>query len=93
MVWDWYAMRRAMVAPVEPNAAHRALAHFEQRHPGRLTLITQNVDGLHQRAGSSGVLALHGKPVRRPLAGCAAALLRSGAGGSRQPAALRPLRQ
>lgn len=60
MVWDWYAMRRAMVAPVQPNAAHRALADFQRRHPGRLTLITQNVDGLHQRAASSGVLALHG---------------------------------
>jgi NAD-dependent deacetylase len=60
MVWDWYAMRRAMVAQVEPNAGHRALAEFAARHPGRLTLVTQNVDGLHQRAGSPGVLALHG---------------------------------
>lgn len=60
MVWDWYAFRRDMIAKVEPNAGHRALAEFAQRHPGRLTLITQNVDGLHQRAGSPGVLALHG---------------------------------
>jgi NAD-dependent deacetylase len=60
MVWDWYAFRREMVARVEPNAGHRALAAFAQRHPGRLTLITQNVDGLHQRAGSVEVLALHG---------------------------------
>jgi len=60
MVWDWYAFRREMVARVEPNAGHRALAAFAQRHPQRLTLITQNVDGLHQRAGSVGVLALHG---------------------------------
>jgi NAD-dependent deacetylase len=60
LVWDWYASRRQMIARVEPNAGHRALADFQQRHPGRLTLITQNVDGLHQRAGSSGVLALHG---------------------------------
>jgi NAD-dependent deacetylase len=60
MVWDWYAFRREMIAKVEPNAGHRALAEFERRHPGRLTLITQNVDGLHQRAGSEGVLALHG---------------------------------
>jgi NAD-dependent deacetylase len=59
-VWDWYAFRRAMLAKVEPNAGHRALAAFAQRHPGRLTLITQNVDGLHQRAGSPDVLALHG---------------------------------
>jgi len=60
MVWDWYAFRRDMIAKVEPNAGHRALAAFAQRHPQRLTLITQNVDGLHQRAGSNDVLALHG---------------------------------
>ncbi len=59
-VWDWYAFRREMIAKVAPNAGHRALAAFAQRHPGRMTLITQNVDGLHQRAGSAGVLALHG---------------------------------
>jgi NAD-dependent deacetylase len=59
-VWDWYAMRREKMKGVSPNAGHRALAAFAQRHPGRLTLITQNVDGLHQRAGSPGVLALHG---------------------------------
>jgi NAD-dependent deacetylase len=60
MVWDWYAFRREMIARLDPNAGHRALAAFAQRHPGRLMLITQNVDGLHQRAGSEGVLALHG---------------------------------
>lgn len=62
-VWDWYVFRREMIAKVEPNAGHMALAAFAQRHPGRLTLITQNVDGLHQRAGSPGVLALHGNIV------------------------------
>ena len=59
-VWDWYLSRREAVGTVEPNAGHRALAAFANRHPGRLTLVTQNVDGLHQRAGSAGVLALHG---------------------------------
>ncbi|GAB3760193.1 NAD-dependent deacylase [Ramlibacter monticola] len=59
-VWDWYLLRREMVAKVEPNAGHRAIAAFQQRHPGRLAVVTQNVDGLHQRAGSPGVLALHG---------------------------------
>lgn len=60
MVWDWYRVRREMIRKVEPNAGHFALARFQQRHPGRLTLVTQNVDGLHQRAGSPEVLALHG---------------------------------
>lgn len=60
LVWDWYALRREMIAKVAPNAGHLALAEFAMRHSGRLTLITQNVDGLHQRAGSQGVLALHG---------------------------------
>ena len=60
MVWDWYAERRASIAQVQPNAGHLALAAYAQRHPGRLTLVTQNVDGLHQRAASPGVLALHG---------------------------------
>ena len=58
-VWDWYAERRARLADVLPNAGHVALAEFQARHPDRLTLITQNVDGLHQKAGSTGVLALH----------------------------------
>jgi len=59
-VWDWYAMRRDALAHVQPNAGHVALAEFQRRHPGRLAVVTQNVDGLHQRAGSTGVLALHG---------------------------------
>ncbi len=59
-VWDWYAHRREMIAAVLPNAGHKALAAFAQRHPGRLTLMTQNVDGLHQLAGQSDALALHG---------------------------------
>lgn len=59
-VWDWYQFRRELVAKTEPNAGHRALAGFAAREPGRLVLVTQNVDGLHQRAGSEGVLALHG---------------------------------
>lgn len=78
MVWDWYAMRREMVAKVQPNAGHLAIAAFQQRHPGRLTVATQNVDGLHQRAGSPGVLALHGniaddKWLDRPRACCTGA--------------------
>ena len=48
-VWGWYQHRRQMLADVQPNDGHRALAEFALRHPGRLTLVTQNVDGLHQR--------------------------------------------
>src|SRR5687767_9505903 len=57
-VWSWYQMRRDKLVDVSPNAGHIGIARFQQRHPGRLALITQNVDGLHQRAGSVGVLAL-----------------------------------
>ena len=78
LVWDWYVLRREQLARVEPNAGHRAIAAFQQRHPGRLTVATQNVDGLHQRAGSPGVLALHGSILDDcwldpPRACCAAA--------------------
>ncbi len=59
-VWDWYVYRREMIAAVAPNAGHLALAAFAQRYPGRMTLITQNVDGLHQLAGHTDALALHG---------------------------------
>ena len=60
MVHDWSAARREKIAEVQPNAGHHAVAAFQQRHPGRMTVVTQNVDGLHQRAGSPEVLALHG---------------------------------
>lgn len=59
-VWNWYAHRRAALGPVAPHAGHHALAAFAHRHPGRLTLITQNVDGLHQLAGNTEAIALHG---------------------------------
>jgi NAD-dependent deacetylase len=62
-VWDWYAMRREMVARVAPNPAHFALAELERRVPAFL-LATQNVDGLHQRAGSVRVVELHGNITR-----------------------------
>lgn len=59
-VWRWYAHRREQLDAVVPNAGHQALAQWALRHPGRMTLITQNVDGLHQLAGSEDVLCLHG---------------------------------
>jgi len=59
LVWEWYDWRRSIVAQAQPNAGHRALVSLAKRVP-RLTLITQNVDGLHERAGSENVLRLHG---------------------------------
>jgi NAD-dependent deacetylase len=63
LVWQWYEWRRALVAKAQPNAAHAALAALA-RHVKLLTLVTQNVDGLHQRAGSEGVIELHGNLAR-----------------------------
>ncbi len=62
-VWDWYAMRREMVARAEPNPGHLALAAIERRTP-RFLLATQNVDGLHARAGSTRMVELHGNISR-----------------------------
>lgn len=62
-VWDWYAMRRQTLAQVEPNAGHHALVSWAQRC-AEFTVITQNVDGLHQRAGSDAVIELHGNILR-----------------------------
>src|SRR6185503_12988946 len=59
LVWDWYASRRAQLNQVTPNPGHHALVEMEQRVPDFL-LATQNVDGLHARAGSRRVLELHG---------------------------------
>jgi NAD-dependent deacetylase len=59
-VWDWYAERREGVQRAEPNAGHHALAAFAARRPGVLTLVTQNVDDLHQRAGNIDTIRLHG---------------------------------
>jgi NAD-dependent deacetylase len=59
LVWEWYDWRRGLIARCEPNAAHRTLAEMESEY-GDFTLITQNVDDLHQRAGSRRMLRLHG---------------------------------
>ncbi len=63
LVWDWYAMRRQRADTVQPNPGHHALAEMGRRFPA-FTLITQNVDGLHQKAGSVDVLELHGNITR-----------------------------
>lgn len=58
-VWSWYRMRRLRVAEAVPNPGHLALVTMERTVP-RLSLITQNVDGLHEKAGSRDVIELHG---------------------------------
>lgn len=59
LVWEWYDWRRGLIAKAEPNAGHLALVELEKRVPA-FDLITQNVDGLHRRAGSRNVTCLHG---------------------------------
>lgn len=63
LVWDWYAWRRQLVAHAQPNAGHQALVAMQRLVP-QFTLITQNVDGLHQQAGNTDVIELHGN-IRR----------------------------
>ncbi|CAG0978884.1 partial NAD-dependent protein deacylase, partial [Rhodocyclaceae bacterium] len=63
LVWEWYAERRARIAGVQPNPGHAALAALQQRF-ARFTLVTQNIDSLHQRAGSREVVELHGNIAR-----------------------------
>lgn len=59
LVWEFYEMRRIQAAEASPNPAHVSIANLQRRYED-FTLITQNVDGLHQRAGSTGVLEVHG---------------------------------
>lgn len=63
LVWEWYAWRQARVRQAEPNTGHRALVDMERRF-AEFTLITQNVDGLHRRAGNQHLLELHGNLFR-----------------------------
>lgn len=60
LVWDWYEYRREVASRAQPNPGHVALAELERRFPGT-TIITQNVDDLHERAGSVNIIRLHGR--------------------------------
>lgn len=71
LVWEWYNWRRELIAKGAPNAAHRALVEIEKRK-ARFTLITQNVDGLHDLAGSGKILKLHGDIWRMRCMECGA---------------------
>jgi NAD-dependent protein deacetylase/lipoamidase len=68
-VWEWFDYRRNLLGDLAPNAAHLEIARWQQRF-AELTLVTQNIDGLHQRAGSQNVVELHGNIWRARCTVC-----------------------
>ena len=70
-VWEWFNYRRGVLEQIAPNPAHRALARWQDRFED-FTLVTQNVDGLHQAAGSRDVVELHGNIWRARCLTCRA---------------------
>lgn len=62
LVWEWYENRRRNILSAEPNVGHKAIAEVERFTD--VVILTQNIDGLHQKAGSSNVLELHGNIIR-----------------------------
>jgi NAD-dependent deacetylase len=70
LVHRFYDMRRARIQEVEPNAAHHALARLDAKWPGELLIVTQNVDDLHERAGSSRLLHMHGEHLKAWCVAC-----------------------
>jgi NAD-dependent deacetylase len=69
MVWEWYNYRRELIMEVKPNAGHFALVEMERLFPDFI-LITQNVDNLHQVAGSRNICELHGNIMRNRCVDC-----------------------
>ncbi len=69
LVWEWYQYRRKLILDVKPNPGHFSLAELE-KHYSQFTLITQNVDGLHQTAGSKNIVELHGNILRNRCIEC-----------------------
>lgn len=70
-VWEWFNFRRARLASVQPNTAHKVIANWQQIFAD-FTLVTQNIDNLHQQAGSRGVIELHGNIWRGRCLDCSA---------------------
>lgn len=91
LVWGWYEWRRQLLLKVEPNPAHRALVELERRLP-KVTLITQNVDDLHERAGSRHVIHLHGSILTPRCFDCGAPHRFAGAPQLDREQALEPPR-
>ncbi len=69
MVWEWYQYRRKIIGESSPNPGHNAIAEFE-KYFAEITVVTQNVDNLHRRAGSTKVLELHGNIERNFCIDC-----------------------
>lgn len=70
LVHDFYNERRRAHAGVEPNAAHFALARLEREHQGTVTVVTQNIDALHEAAGSRNLIHMHGELLKALCALC-----------------------
>jgi len=70
LVHRFYNLRREALSTVHPNEAHRALARLQQEHAGQVTIITQNVDDLHERSGSANVLHMHGELLKARCTFC-----------------------
>jgi len=69
LVWEWYSARKKIIANIEPNRGHHTLVRMEQMFP-RFAVITQNIDNLHRRAGSTNVFELHGNIERNYCTKC-----------------------
>lgn len=70
LVQKFYNMRRKKILGVKPNAAHEALARLEQEHKGDVLVVTQNIDDLHERAGSRNILHMHGEALKVRCLAC-----------------------
>lgn len=70
LVLDFYNQRRRQNSHVEPNAAHRALARLESAYPGEVLIVTQNIDPLHEMAGTKNLLHMHGEIQKALCSDC-----------------------
>lgn len=70
LVHDFYNMRRSQLLTVQPNLAHHALVRLQRKYGEHLTLVTQNVDDLHERAGMSDVMHMHGELLKKRCTSC-----------------------
>ncbi|KAJ8727525.1 hypothetical protein PYW07_001644 [Mythimna separata] len=72
LVWEYYHYIRELVLKTKPNAGHIAVAQYEQKHASKkkVTVVTQNVDGLHSRAGTRNIIELHGNMFKTRCTKC-----------------------